>query len=274
MIETQLGKDGFRKGMDLYFKRNDGHAVTIEDFVAAMADANGRDFSHFLAWYKQAGTPELTIEDRYDAAAKTYDLTISQTTAPTPGQSEKQPLVVPVAMGLLGANGAELPTTLAGETAPTHGTRVLVLTETRQTFRFVDVPSQPTPSLLRRFSAPVKLKNVPLARQQFLALNDTDPFARWEAGQQVAAQLLLGMVAAQRRGETLALDPELVTQMRRALAAGEADPAFAAEVLSLPSESYPRRSDGRRRCRRDPRRARLRQAADRHGARRRSRRAL
>jgi aminopeptidase N len=238
MIETQLGKDGFRKGMDLYFKRHDGGAVTIEDFVAAMADANGADFAHFLAWYKQAGTPELTIEDRYDAAAKTYELTLAQSTPPTPGQSDKQPLVVPVAMGLLGADGAELPTRLDGESAALRGTRVLVLREARQTFRFRDVPTQPTPSLLRRFSAPVKLKNVPLERQQFLALNDTDPFARWEAGQQVATHLLLDMVAASRRGDALALDPELATQMKRALAAAEADPAFAAEVLSLPSESF------------------------------------
>ncbi|HLI19653.1 MAG TPA: aminopeptidase N, partial [Stellaceae bacterium] len=140
MIETQLGTEGFRKGMDLYFKRHDGRAVTIEDFVAAMADANGKDFSHFLAWYKQAGTPELTVEDKYDAAAKTYDLTIAQTTPPTPGQSEKEPLVVPVAMGLLGADGTELPTKLAGESAAVKGTRVLVLSEAKQTFRFVEVP--------------------------------------------------------------------------------------------------------------------------------------
>ena len=238
MIEAQLGKDGFRKGMDLYFKRNDGRAVTIEDFVAAMADANGADFSHFVAWYKQAGTPELTVEDRYDAAAKTYELTISQATAPTPGQSEKQPLVVPVAMGLIGADGKEPPTRLDGESTATRGTRVLVLKEARQTFRFVDVPSKPTPSLLRRFSAPVKLKGVPLERQQFLALNDTDPFARWEAGQQVATHLLLDMIAAYRRGDALALDPALVTQMQRILAAADADPAFAAEALSLPSESF------------------------------------
>ncbi|HVA15426.1 MAG TPA: aminopeptidase N [Stellaceae bacterium] len=238
MIETQLGKDGFRRGMDLYFKRHDGHAVTIEDFVAAMADANGADFSHFLTWYRQAGTPELTVEDRYDAATKIYELTIAQTVAPTPGQSDKQPLIVPVAMGLLGADGAELPTRLADEKAATRGTRVLILKETRQTFRFVDVPSRPVPSLLRRFSAPVKLKGLSPERQQFLALNDTDPFARWEAGQQVATHLLLDMVAAQRSGGPPSLDPELVTQMQRALAAAEADPAFAAEVLSLPSESF------------------------------------
>jgi aminopeptidase N len=238
MIETQLGKDGFRKGMDLYFKRHDGQAATIEDFVAAMADANGADFAHFLAWYKQAGTPELTVEDRYDAAAKTYELTLSQATPPTPGQSEKQPLVVPVAIGLLGADGRELPAKLAGEAAPRRGTRVLVLKEARQTFRFVDVPSKPTPSLLRGFSAPVKLKNIPLERQQFLALNDSDPFARWDASQQVATHILLGMVAAGHRGNQLALDPALIDQMRRALAASGADPAFAAEVLTLPSESF------------------------------------
>ncbi|MDE2582534.1 MAG: aminopeptidase N, partial [Rhodospirillales bacterium] len=238
MIETQLGKDGFRRGMDLYFKRHDGHAVTIEDFVAAMADANGADFSHFLAWYKQAGTPELTVEDRYDAAAKTYDLTLSQSTPPTPGQSTKQPLVVPIAMGLIGADGKEQTTRLDGEAKAMPGTRVLVLGEAKHTYRFLDVPSKPTPSLLRRFSAPVKLKNIPLERQQFLALNDTDPFARWEAGQQVATHLLLGMVAAHRRGDQLTLDAALTDQMRRTLAAADGDPAFAAEQLSLPSESF------------------------------------
>jgi aminopeptidase N len=238
MIETQLGKDGFRKGMDLYFKRHDGQAVTIEDFVAAMADANGADFSHFLVWYKQAGTPELTVEDRYDTATKTYELTLSQATPATPGQTTKQPLVVPIAMGLIGADGKEQAARLDGESKAVPGTRVLVLGEAKHTFRFVDVPSKPTPSLLRRFSAPVKLKNIPLERQQFLALNDTDPFARWEAGQQVATHLLLGVVAAHRRGDKLALDPALIDQMRRAIAAADGDPAFAAEQLSLPSESF------------------------------------
>ncbi|HWE75774.1 MAG TPA: aminopeptidase N [Stellaceae bacterium] len=238
MIETQLGTAGFRKGMDLYFQRHDGQAVTIEDFVAAMADANGADFSHFLTWYKQAGTPELTVEDRYDAAAKTYELTLAQSTPPTPGQKTKEPLVVPIAMGLLGADGREQATRLDGESKAMAGTRVLVLGEAKHTFRFVDVPSKPTPSLLRRFSAPVKLKNIPLERQQFLALNDTDPFARWEAGQQVATHLLLGMVDAHRRGDALTIDAALIDQMRRTLAAADKDPAFAAEQLSLPSESF------------------------------------
>ena len=238
MIETLVGRAGFRKGLDLYFKRHDGQAVTIEDFVAAMADANGADLAAFQRWYKQDGTPELTVEDHYDAQAKTYALSIAQQTAPTPGQSDKQPLVIPVAMGLLGPDGAELPTQLQGESALRHGTRVLVLKEARQTFHFIDVTEAPVPSLLRGFSAPVKLKGITLAQQKFLALHDTDPFARWEAGQQVAVRLLLDMVAALRRSEKPILDPELIEQMRRTLAGADADPAFAAEAMVLPSEFF------------------------------------
>jgi aminopeptidase N len=238
MIETLLGKDGFRKGMDFYFKRHDGQAVTIEDFVAAMADANETDLTDFLRWYKQAGTPELTVEDRYDAARKTYDLTIAQKTPPTPGQPEKHALVLPLAMGLLAPDGAEMPTRLEGEAANRRGTRVLVLNEAKQNFRFIDVAAPPVPSLLRGFSAPARVKGVPLARQKFLALNDTDPFARWEAGQQVATELLLALVAAHRRGDKLSLDRDLVAQKRRVLADADADPAFAAEAMALPSESF------------------------------------
>ncbi len=238
MIETLLGKPGFRKGMDLYFERHDGKAVTIEDFVAAMADANGADFSDFLRWYKQAGTPELTVDDRYDAANRRYELTLTQKTAPTPGHPDKGPLVIPVAMGLIGPDGKEMRLRLDGESEAQCGTRVLVLKEAQQTFRFVEVAASPVPSLLRGFSAPVKLKGVSLQRQKFLALHDTDPFARWEAGQQVASEILLGLVAAQQRGDALTLDPELVAQMKRALAEGSADPAFAAEAVALPSEAF------------------------------------
>jgi aminopeptidase N len=238
MIEVLVGRDGFRKGMDLYFQRHDGHAVTIEDFVAAMADANSVDLNAFLRWYKQAGTPELTIEDRYDAASRAYELTIAQKTSPTPGQHERTPLVVPLAMGLLDPAGKELPTRLEGEDAARPGTRVLVLAAAKETFRFVDMPAAPVPSLLRGFSAPVKLKGIPLARQKFLAINDSDPFARWEAGQQVATHILLDLIAAIRRGDRLVLDPELVAQLRRTLANADADPAFAAEAMTLPSEFF------------------------------------
>jgi aminopeptidase N len=140
---------------------------------------------------------------------------------------------------LIGPDGVELPTRLENETASRTGTRILPLAELRESFRFVDVSSQPVPSLLRGFSAPVKLKGVPLDRLKFLAVYDTEPFARWEAGQQVATQLLLGRIAAHQRGETPApIDPDLVAAMRRTLADAEHDPSFAAEALTLPSESF------------------------------------
>ena len=186
MIHTLIDKDGFRRGMDLYIRRHDNHAATIEDFVAAMQDASGVDLGQFKRWYEQAGTPEITIEDRWDAAARSYELTAQQKVPPTPGQPDKLPMLIPLAMGLIGPEGGELPTRLEDEVAGRAGTRVLPLADFRQSFRFVDVPAPPVPSLLRGFSAPVKLKDVPLDRLKFLAVHDTEPFARWEAGQQVA----------------------------------------------------------------------------------------
>ncbi|HZW75674.1 MAG TPA: DUF3458 domain-containing protein, partial [Caldimonas sp.] len=165
-------------------------------------------------------------------------MTLSQSTAPTPGQAEKSPLVIPVAMGLIGPNGDELATRLEEESASRSGTRVLRLERARQTFRFRDVPVPPVPSLLRGFSAPVKLRGVPLDRLKFLAIHDSDPFARWEASQQLATTLMLELVAAFRRGATLTLDPDLLASLRATLADADADPAFAAEALLLPSEQF------------------------------------
>jgi aminopeptidase N len=239
MIHTLLGRDGFRRGMDLYIRRHDNQAVTIEDFVAAMQDAGGVDLSQFKRWYEQAGRPEITIEDRWDKATKSYELSIAQKVPPTPGQAEKLPMLIPLAMGLLGPDGAELPTRLEEEAGSQEGTRVLPLAEARESFRFVDVPSPPVPSLLRGFSAPVKLKDVPLERLKFLAINDPEPFARWEAGQQVATCALLDRIEAYRSGAKAApLDPDLVTALRCILADAERDPAFAAEALALPSETF------------------------------------
>ena len=238
MIHTLLGPARFRKGMDLYFARHDNSAVTIEDFVQAMQDASGIDLTQFRRWYAQAGTPTVTAEDAYDPAERRYTLTLQQETAPTPGQKEKLPFLIPLAMGLLGPAGEELPTRLAGETAVETGTRVLQLTKARQSFVFEDVPVQPVPSLLRGFSAPVKLKGVPLDRLVFLAAHDNDLFARWEAGQQVSTRCLLDLVAAWQRGAALVLGPELVETFRQTLAAQEADPAFAAEALTLPGEAF------------------------------------
>jgi aminopeptidase N len=239
MIQTLVGKEGFRRGMDLYIRRHDNHAATIEDFVAAMQDAGGVDLSQFKRWYEQAGTPEITIEDRWDAGARSYELIAQQKVPPTPGQPDKLPMVIPLAVGLIGPEGGELPTRLEDEAAGRTGTRVLSLTDLRQSFRFVDVPAPPVPSLLRAFSAPVKLRDVPLDRLKFLAVHDTEPFARWEAGQQVATKILLDRTAGHQRGEAPSpLDPDLIAAMRRILADADRDPAFAAEALTLPSEAF------------------------------------
>ncbi|HWD60831.1 MAG TPA: aminopeptidase N [Stellaceae bacterium] len=237
MMHTLLGADGFRKGMDLYIARHDNSAATIPDFVSAMQDASGVDLSEFARWYHQAGTPEITVEDRYEAASKSYELTVSQKTPPTPGQPEKQPLPIPIRMGLIGPNGDEMPTRLEGEAAAQDGTRLVVAGAARQTFRFVDVAAPPVPSLLRGFSAPVKLQGIALDRLKFLAIHDTDPVARWDAGQRAATAILLQRVAQWRRDPKLPpLDADLVDAMRHTLAGAARDPAFAAEALALPGE--------------------------------------
>jgi aminopeptidase N len=239
MIHTLVGREAFRRGMDLYIERHDNHAVTIEDFVAAMQDAGGIDLGRFKRWYAQAGTPEITVEGRWDKKSKSYELSIAQKVPPTPGQAEKLPMPIPLAMGLLGPDGAELPTRLEEETESREGTRVITLSEPRETFRFVEVPAPPVPSLLRGFSAPVKLKDAPLERLKFLAINEPEPFARWEAGQQVATRVLLEDIRACRSGAKPApLDPDLVAALRRTLDDMERDPAFAAEALILPSEAF------------------------------------
>ncbi|TCZ66811.1 aminopeptidase N [Roseicella aquatilis] len=238
LIHTRIGPAAFRKGMDLYIARNDNQAVTIEDFVAALQDASGVDLSAFMGWYDQAGTPELAAADRYDPATRRYTLTLRQRMPPTPGQPRKHPLPIPVAMGLLGPDGAELPTRLEGENAVQAGTRTLLLDQAEQSFTFEEVPAPPVPSLLRGFSAPVRLKGVPRDRLRFLAVHDTDPFVRWESGQQYAASVMLEMVAAQQRGEAPGFDEALAEAVSNTLAAAEADPAFAAEALLLPGEGF------------------------------------
>jgi len=238
MIHTLLGPEGFRRGMDAYIRHNDNHAATIEDFIRAMEEGGGVDLGEFRLWYRQAGTPEITVEDRYDPASRSYELTVAQRVPPTPEQPEKAPMPVPLAMGLIGPNGDEMPTRLEGEGEARDGTRVLLADRDRQVFRFTDVAPPPVPSLLRGFSAPVKLQGVPLDRLKFLAVHDSDPVARWDAGQQVATRVLLDRVAAWRAGGKMpALDPDLVAAMRQTLAEADRDPAFAAEALILPGEA-------------------------------------
>ncbi|HEY5790044.1 MAG TPA: aminopeptidase N, partial [Gammaproteobacteria bacterium] len=237
MLHTLLGPERFRRGMDLYFERHDGQAVTVEDYVAAHADANGVDLGPFQAWYRQAGTPRLTVEERWDAAAGRYTLEFAQSTPPTPGQPEKQPLPIPVALGLLDADGRELPLQLEGEATPAAGTtRVLELATARQAFTFSGLAARPTPSLLRGFSAPVRL-DFPgrEAHLPLLMAHDPDPFNRWDAAQQRAVALLQQLVTATQLRLPLQLPPSFRDGCAATLAA-DLDPALVALALNLPSE--------------------------------------
>src|ERR1700712_738180 len=241
MIHTLLGAEGFRKGSDLYFERHDGQAVTCDDFVKAMEDVNGMDLTQFKRWYSQAGTPRLAVSESYDAAAKTYSLTFRQSAPTTPGQpgDHKQPFVIPVSLGLLDKQGQEIALRLQGESSASNTSRVIAVTEAEQTFTFVDVAEQPLPSLLRGFSAPVKL-SFPYNRDQlmFLMQHDSDGFNRWDAGQQLSVQVLQELVVQQQKGEALVLDPRLVSALRTVLIDDTLDQAMVAEMLSLPGEAY------------------------------------
>lgn len=241
MIHTLLGADGFRKGSDLYFERHDGQAVTCDDFVKAMEDANGVDLTQFKRWYSQAGTPRLSVSESYDAGAKTYTLTFRQSAPTTPGQpgEEKKPFVIPVSLGLLDEQGKEIPLRLQGESVASGTSRVISVTEAEHSFTFVDVAEQPLPSLLRGFSAPVKL-SFPYNRDQlmFLMQHDTDGFNRWDAGQQLSVQVLQELIAQHQKGEKLVMDQRLITALGTVLADESLDQAMVAEMLSLPGEAY------------------------------------
>ncbi|OBZ22962.1 aminopeptidase N [Pseudomonas protegens] len=239
MIHTLLGAEGFRKGSDLYFERHDGQAVTCDDFVKAMEDANGVDLTQFKRWYSQAGTPRLAVSESYDAAAKTYSLTFRQSCPQTPDKVEKLPFVIPVALGLLDSTGADMALRLAGEAAAQGSSRVLSVTEAEQTFTFVEIAEQPLPSLLRGFSAPVKL-SFPYNRDQlmFLMQHDSDGFNRWDAGQQLSVQVLQELIAQHQQGRALVMDERLVAALGTVLADDSLDQAMVAEMLSLPGEAY------------------------------------
>ncbi|MDH0303769.1 aminopeptidase N [Pseudomonas sp. GD04091] len=239
MVHTLLGAEGFRKGSDLYFERHDGQAVTTDDFIKAMEDANGVDLTQFKRWYSQAGTPRLEVSEAYDAAAQSYSLTFRQSCPPTPGQVDKLPFVIPLALGLLDAEGNDLPLRLVGEAQAVGTSRVLSVTEAEQTFTFEGIPAKPLPSLLRGFSAPVKL-SFPYDRDQlmFLMQHDSDGFNRWEAGQQLSVQVLQELIGQYQRGVAFKLDQRLITALGTVLGNEALDPAMVAEMLSLPGEAY------------------------------------
>jgi aminopeptidase N len=236
MIKTLLGPDLFRKGMDLYFTRHDGHAATVEQFVQCFADASGRDFfPQFMRWYSQAGTPEIKIAPHYDARAKTYRLDVTQTIPPTPNQPSKLPMVIPLAIGLVGKAGADLPLTLDGRPL-SRG--VIELRQPSQTFVFSNVAERPIPSINRGFSAPVKL-SLPIEAEdlRFLAAHDSDPFNRWQAVQTLAMSLLTANVAALRNGTTGRDDDGLMDALGALLANNKLEPAFIAFNLVPPSDA-------------------------------------
>ncbi|SFN14135.1 aminopeptidase N [Formivibrio citricus] len=237
MIATLLGREGFRKGMELYFNRHDGKAVTCDDFVAAMADANGIDLEQFKRWYSQAGTPKLNIDGAYDEQAKTFTLTVRQSCPATPGQENKQPLHIPLAVGLIDRRGQDLPLQLAGECAPTGTTRVLELRRPVETFTFTQVPCLPVPSLLRDFSAPVRLDYAWSDEDLvFLMAHDSDAFARWEAANAYATRLLIGQYHVAAEGATVAAPVDFLEALRSLLVQEDLDPALVALMLELPSE--------------------------------------
>ncbi len=240
MIKTIVGAEGFRKGTDLYFKRHDGQAVTTDDFVTAIEDATKVDLTQFRRWYSQAGTPVVAVKTHYDHAKEVFSLTLSQTCPATPDQAEKQPFHIPVALGLLDADGNAMPLQLKGENlAALSNTIVLSLTEAEQTFTFVNVESSPVPSLLRGFSAPVRLDAIRTSSElAFLMANDSDSFNRWDAGQQLFINVLLGLVSAMKKDVELAVPHILVEQIESVLEDADTDPALVAKMLSIPSENY------------------------------------
>ncbi|NRB00615.1 MAG: aminopeptidase N [Rhodobacteraceae bacterium] len=219
MLKTLVGDEGYARALDLYFDRHDGDAATIEDWLQVFEDATGRDLTQFKRWYSQAGTPHLTVSDSFEDG--TYTLTFRQETAPTPGQPDKAPQVLPIAVGLLNDNGAEVvPTT------------VLEMTETEQSFTFDGLASRPVPSILRGFSAPVILtREMPDSDTGHLLAHDTDPFNRWEAGRKLTKDTLIAMVT-----DGAAPSAALLDALGRVLRDDSADPAFRALALGLPSE--------------------------------------
>ncbi|NIO42585.1 MAG: aminopeptidase N [Burkholderiales bacterium] len=239
MIHTLLGETGFRKGMDLYFQRHDGQAVTTDDFVQAMQDASGVDLAQFRRWYDQSGTPLLEVTGKYDAASQKYLLHVIQSYKSATNRAVKRPVHIPFAIGLVGADGADVELQLEEENQPNGTTRVLSITEPEQEFAFTGVASAPIPSLLRGFSAPV-IVQFEYSETDLIHLmaHDSDAFNRWEAGQRLASAIILRAM----RDMQLKRGPEFpdgfFDAFAKILSGAASDPAFAAEALALPSETY------------------------------------
>lgn len=246
MYKTLLGSQGFRKGMDLYFKRHDGQAVTCEDFYAAMRDANDADFANFLLWYSQAGTPVVKVNTSYNKEAHTFSLKISQEIPPTPGQPVKEPMFIPVAVGLLDSTGKDIPLSTVYhdgtlQSVSSNGqsgcTTILRVTKKEEEFVFTDIFEKPVPSLLRGYSAPIRLESdLTDGDLFFLLANDSDEFNRWEAGQILARKLMLNLVNDFQHNRPLVLNPSFVDGFKRILCDSSLDKEFVAKAITLPGE--------------------------------------
>lgn len=241
MIHTLLGPELFRKGSDLYFERYDGQAVTIEDFISAMAEVSGRDLTQFMRWYRQAGTPQLTVSGHYDRSDNTYRLDFEQDCLPTPESKTKKPFHIPVKLGLVGEEG-DLPLYIEG-LAEGENEIVLELTDKEQSVTFDKVLENPVPSLLREFSAPVKLE-FSYTSEQLIRLigKDSDGFNRWNACSELALSISQDLISDYLSGKELKLDGQLTRAygelLTDSLADGNLDPAMVAQMLTLPSEGY------------------------------------
>jgi aminopeptidase N len=237
MLQTLLGVEGFRRGLDLYFERHDGHAATCDEFVAAMADSSGRDLTQFLRWYSQAGTPRVAVSAARDEDSGVLELRIAQSCPPTPGQADKLPLHIPFALGIVGPDGADVPLRLEGEAQAAGTTRILELTQSTHTFRLLGVPAGAVPSNLRDFSAPVIVEHhYDDAALALLAAHDSDGFNRWEAGQKIALAALLRATDLAEAEQPLAHSDALRTLVERTLRDTVASPAFRERSLQLPGE--------------------------------------
>jgi len=235
MVQTLLGPEKFRAGMDLYFARHDGEAATVEQFIQCFADVSGRDLTQFMRWYSQAGTPEVTVKGKFDAPRKTYRLECKQTVPPTPGQPTKEPMVIPLSLGLVDKNGRDLPLCLSSGEPVRQG--VVVLNESMAIFEFANLDEHPVISINRGFSAPIKLiTDLSVDDLAFLAAHDSDPFNRWQALQTISMRLLIDNVDALRSGRPARKYDQLMLALATILEDAALEPAFVALALAPPGE--------------------------------------
>lgn len=237
MLQTLLGKEKFKEGLRLYLERNDGKAATCEDFINAVAQAADRDLSQFFLWYSQAGTPRVSVKSYWDPEAGTYTVVASQSTPATPGQTEKKPFLIPIAIGLVDSTGKDIPLQLENEKAPAGTTRVLELKDSENEWTFINIDEKPIPSLLREFSAPVILDYAYSHDElAFLASHDSDPFNRWDAMNRLMLETLDEICDAVETNGRIDIDSCLLSAFERTLSDDRLAPGFRAISLTLPDE--------------------------------------